>query len=82
MFVEQPLASPGSAKNPVFPSSQDSQTSGNQVFAILLVYKLDKVGPKKQILENSEQKDHIINEWMNQLMTKVFVEQPRLHRVC
>ena len=23
-----------------------------------------------------------LNEWMNQSMTKLFIEQPQLHRVC
>ena len=29
-----------------------------------------------------EEKDDLINERMNESVTKVFVEQPRLHRVC
>ena len=32
--------------------------------------------------EELVEKDVLLNEWMNQLTTKVFVEQPRLHRVC
>ena len=27
-------------------------------------------------------KSHRISDWLNQLTTKMFVEQPRLHRVC
>ena len=29
-----------------------------------------------------EEKDNWLIEWINQLVTKVIVEQPRLHRVC
>ena len=36
----------------------------------------------KQCLDDSEQKDHSINESMNELRTKGIVEQPLLHRVC
>ena len=32
----------------------------------------------RQCLEESEQKDHSMNEWMNELITKLFIEQPRL----
>ena len=28
-----------------------------------------------------EERAHLVNEWMNYLITKVIVEQPRLHRV-
>ena len=30
----------------------------------------------RQGLEDSEQKDDLMNEWMNEIMTKVFIEQP------
>ena len=36
----------------------------------------------KQQLEDSEQKDHRLNGLINELMTKVFIEQPRQHREC
>ena len=32
--------------------------------------------------EDLEEKDEWINELMNQWMTRLFIEQPRLHRVC
>ena len=32
--------------------------------------------------EDLEEKDEWINEWINYLMTRLFIEQPRLHRVC
>ena len=32
--------------------------------------------------EEMEEKGDLINEWINQSVTDVFVEQPRLHRVC
>ena len=35
----------------------------------------------RQYFEDSEQKDHQLNELINELFMKVFVEQPRLHRV-
>ena len=36
----------------------------------------------RQCLKHSERKDHRLNESINELMTKVFIEQPWLHRVC
>ena len=33
-------------------------------------------------LEDYERKDHRLNLSINQLITRLFVEQPRLHRVC
>ena len=35
----------------------------------------------RQDLEDSEQKDDSINKSMNELVTKVIVEQPRLYRL-
>ena len=35
----------------------------------------------RQCLEDSKLKKSI-NEWINQWMTKVFIEQPWLHHVC
>ena len=35
-----------------------------------------------QCPEDFEQKDNLLNEWMNEIMMKVFIEQPRLHGVC
>jgi hypothetical protein len=32
--------------------------------------------------EDLEEKDQSLNEWINQSMTRLFIEQPRLHRVC
>ena len=32
--------------------------------------------------EDSEQKVHLMNYWINQWIIKVFIEQPRLHWVC
>ena len=36
----------------------------------------------RQCLEYSEQKDESMIELTNEWIPKVFVEQPRLHRVC
>ena len=33
------------------------------------------------VLKILNKKDHRLNEWINELMTKVFVEQPWLYRV-
>ena len=32
--------------------------------------------------EDVEEKNELLTELMNELMTKVFIEQARLHRVC
>ena len=32
--------------------------------------------------EDLEEKDDSMNQSINQLMTRLFIEQPRLHRVC
>ena len=34
------------------------------------------------ILKIFEEKADWLTEWINELITKVFVQQPRLHRVC
>ena len=34
-----------------------------------------------ECLEDFEQKDDVINKWMNEFIMKVFIEQPRLHRI-
>ena len=36
----------------------------------------------RQGLEDFEQKDGLLNESINKLKNKVFVEQPRLHQDC
>ena len=35
-----------------------------------------------QCLEDLEKKDHWLTHWLLEWITKVFLEQPRLHRVC
>ena len=32
--------------------------------------------------EDLKEKDDQLNEWINEWVTKLFVEQPRLHRIC
>ena len=32
--------------------------------------------------EYLEEKAHLLTDWINELITKVIVEQPQLHRVC
>ena len=32
--------------------------------------------------EDLEEKGELVSDFINELITKVFVEQPRLHRVC
>ena len=32
--------------------------------------------------EDLEEKDRSVNQWINELITRLFIEQPRLHRVC
>ena len=34
------------------------------------------------VLKILNKKDHLLNQWINESMTKVFIEQPRLHPVC
>ena len=33
-------------------------------------------------LEDWEEKDDQLNQWINEWITRLFIEQPRLHRVC
>ena len=34
------------------------------------------------LLEDLEEKDRLLNQWISEWVMEVIVEQPRLHRVC